>query len=223
MSRVFFARNFGNDGPGKTEDRQTSQSCFCSFTTTTSPQKSQRKEGNGSLTLSFTFTWRTSNESIYVKCCCSNLPQGRKSRSSSKASEPTSDKPHPKKTKEILKLKSQYGVDAWKRWIQWRQTQPDLKKPRFGSMSRSIFSNLNLLWSRWDHPCPRRSTAGTKGGSSALHHSWAQLRSVLLCHWGETAQRRTLLPWQPVLPLPRDSKSKPVGQDVDICWAQNLL
>ncbi|XP_023815743.1 zinc finger MYM-type protein 4 isoform X1 [Oryzias latipes] len=68
--------------------------------------------------------------------------KGRKSRSSSKASEPTSDKPHPKKTKEILKLKSQYGVDAWKRWIQWRQTQPDLKKPRFGSRQLELKEDL---------------------------------------------------------------------------------
>uniref|UniRef100_A0A3B5M961 DUF3504 domain-containing protein n=1 Tax=Xiphophorus couchianus TaxID=32473 RepID=A0A3B5M961_9TELE len=32
---------------------------------------------------------------------------------------------------EILKLKSQYGIDAWKSWIQWRQMQPNLEqRPR---------------------------------------------------------------------------------------------
>ncbi|XP_057683606.1 zinc finger MYM-type protein 4-like isoform X2 [Corythoichthys intestinalis] len=29
----------------------------------------------------------------------------------------------------VLKLKSEYGVDAWKRWIRWRDTQPDLEQP----------------------------------------------------------------------------------------------
>jgi hypothetical protein len=30
------------------------------------------------------------------------------------------------------KLQHMYGVDAWKRWVQWSKTQPDLEKPRFG-------------------------------------------------------------------------------------------
>ncbi|XP_071356045.1 zinc finger MYM-type protein 4 isoform X2 [Trachinotus anak] len=61
--------------------------------------------------------------------------RGRKSQRSSKASETTSQRGTSQKAiaVEAPKLKSQYGVDAWKRWIQWRQTQPNLEKPRFGS------------------------------------------------------------------------------------------
>ncbi|XP_029298595.1 zinc finger MYM-type protein 4-like [Cottoperca gobio] len=58
--------------------------------------------------------------------------KGRKSqRSSSKTVEASTT--HKDVAVEVPKLKSQYGVDAWKRWIQWRQTQPNLEKPRFGS------------------------------------------------------------------------------------------
>ncbi|XP_051928471.1 zinc finger MYM-type protein 4 isoform X2 [Hippocampus zosterae] len=32
----------------------------------------------------------------------------------------------------VLKLKSEYGVDAWKRWIHWRDTQADTETPRIG-------------------------------------------------------------------------------------------
>lgn len=55
----------------------------------------------------------------------------------SKAAEAASRKASTKKqlAAEVPKLKSQYGVDAWKRWIQWRQTQPNLEKPRFGCKS----------------------------------------------------------------------------------------
>ncbi|XP_044027837.1 zinc finger MYM-type protein 4 isoform X2 [Siniperca chuatsi] len=61
--------------------------------------------------------------------------KGRKSQRSSKAAEASSQRGSSNKVLlvDIPKLKSQYGVDAWKRWIQWRQTQPNLEKPRFGS------------------------------------------------------------------------------------------
>ncbi|XP_070702115.1 zinc finger MYM-type protein 4-like [Pempheris klunzingeri] len=61
--------------------------------------------------------------------------RGRKSLRSSKAAEASSQRGSSNKAApaDIPKLKSQYGVDAWKRWIQWRQTQPNLEKPRFGS------------------------------------------------------------------------------------------
>ncbi|CAB1351199.1 unnamed protein product [Coregonus sp. 'balchen'] len=36
------------------------------------------------------------------------------------------------------KLQHVYGVDAWKRWVQWSKTQPDLEKPRFGSRPMEI-------------------------------------------------------------------------------------
>ncbi|XP_068189550.1 zinc finger MYM-type protein 4-like isoform X2 [Antennarius striatus] len=35
------------------------------------------------------------------------------------------------KVEEVPKLKSHYGVDAWKRWILWRRTQLNLEKTRF--------------------------------------------------------------------------------------------
>ncbi|XP_074468770.1 zinc finger MYM-type protein 4-like isoform X2 [Sebastes fasciatus] len=61
--------------------------------------------------------------------------KGRKSQRSSKAAEASAQKGSVGKamTGDVPKLKSHYGVDAWKRWIQWRQTQPNLEKPRFGS------------------------------------------------------------------------------------------
>lgn len=65
------------------------------------------------------------------------LSQGRKPQRQSKAAETSSAKSTSKKPVEveIPKLKSEYGVDAWKRWIQWRQTQPNLENPRFGCKS----------------------------------------------------------------------------------------
>ncbi|XP_038151956.1 zinc finger MYM-type protein 4 isoform X2 [Cyprinodon tularosa] len=61
--------------------------------------------------------------------------RGRKSQRSSKATEESHPRTSSKKpiSAEILKLKSEYGIDAWKRWIQWRQTQPNLEQRRFGS------------------------------------------------------------------------------------------
>ncbi|XP_070777315.1 zinc finger MYM-type protein 4-like [Enoplosus armatus] len=61
--------------------------------------------------------------------------KGRKSQRSTKAAEASSQRGSSNKVTpvDIPKLKSEYGVDAWKRWIQWRQTQPNLEKPRFGS------------------------------------------------------------------------------------------
>lgn len=65
------------------------------------------------------------------------LSQGRKPQRQSKAAETSSANSTSKKPVdvEIPKLKSEYGVDAWKRWIQWRQTQPNLENPRFGCKS----------------------------------------------------------------------------------------
>ncbi|XP_035847040.1 zinc finger MYM-type protein 4 isoform X2 [Sander lucioperca] len=60
--------------------------------------------------------------------------RGRKSKRS-KAAEASTQKGVSNKALaiELPKLKSQYGVDSWKRWIQWRQTQSNLETPRFGS------------------------------------------------------------------------------------------
>ncbi|XP_075962361.1 zinc finger MYM-type protein 4 isoform X3 [Anarhichas minor] len=61
--------------------------------------------------------------------------KGRKSQRPSKAAEESTQRSASNKAMavDVPKLKSQYGVEAWKRWIQWRQTQPNLEKPRFGS------------------------------------------------------------------------------------------
>ncbi|XP_067341184.1 zinc finger MYM-type protein 4-like isoform X2 [Channa argus] len=70
--------------------------------------------------------------------------RGRKSQRLSKAGEAASQKGSTNKVMavEIPKLKSDYGVDAWKRWIQWRQTQPNLEKPRFGSRPMELKEDL---------------------------------------------------------------------------------
>ncbi|XP_076157610.1 zinc finger MYM-type protein 4-like isoform X2 [Alosa pseudoharengus] len=41
------------------------------------------------------------------------------------------------------KLHAVYGVKAWKKWVQWRKTQPDVTMPRFGS--RPIVLKEDLL------------------------------------------------------------------------------
>ncbi|XP_008329236.1 zinc finger MYM-type protein 4-like isoform X2 [Cynoglossus semilaevis] len=43
---------------------------------------------------------------------------------------------------DLPKLQSRYGVDAWKRWMQWRQSQPNLVKPRFGSRPMELKEDL---------------------------------------------------------------------------------
>ncbi|KAG7500671.1 hypothetical protein JOB18_025701 [Solea senegalensis] len=70
--------------------------------------------------------------------------RGRKWQRSSKATEESSPKGSSKKSValETPKLQSQYGVDAWKRWIQWRQTQPNLAKPRVGSRPMELKEDL---------------------------------------------------------------------------------
>ncbi|XP_036001640.1 zinc finger MYM-type protein 4 [Fundulus heteroclitus] len=69
--------------------------------------------------------------------------RGRKSQRA-KAAEESPPRTSSKKSvsAEILKLKSQYGVDAWKRWIQWRQTQPNLEQRRFGSRPLELKEDL---------------------------------------------------------------------------------
>ncbi|KAK2830721.1 hypothetical protein Q5P01_018652 [Channa striata] len=70
--------------------------------------------------------------------------RGRKSQRLSKVAEAASQKGSTNKamTVESPKLKSEYGVDAWKRWIQWRQTQPNLEKPRFGSRPMELKEDI---------------------------------------------------------------------------------
>uniref|UniRef100_A0A1A7X4M1 TRASH domain-containing protein n=1 Tax=Iconisemion striatum TaxID=60296 RepID=A0A1A7X4M1_9TELE len=66
--------------------------------------------------------------------------RGRKSQRPSKAAEATS--PRKMVCAEMQKLKSEYGVDAWKRWIQWRQTQPNLEQRRLGSRPLELREDL---------------------------------------------------------------------------------
>uniref|UniRef100_A0A3Q2PKT4 Zinc finger MYM-type containing 4 n=1 Tax=Fundulus heteroclitus TaxID=8078 RepID=A0A3Q2PKT4_FUNHE len=75
--------------------------------------------------------------------------QGRKSQRA-KAAEESPPRTTSKKSvsAEILKLKSQYGVDAWKRWIQWRQTQPNLEQRRFGC---KLLPDYTMLHCNCDH------------------------------------------------------------------------
>ncbi|KAM9839138.1 zinc finger MYM-type protein 4 [Aulostomus maculatus] len=70
--------------------------------------------------------------------------KGRKSQRLTKAAETSSQKgaANKKIALDVPKLKSQYGVDAWKRWIRWRQTQPNLEKPRFGSRPMELKEDL---------------------------------------------------------------------------------
>ncbi|XP_031649600.1 zinc finger MYM-type protein 4 isoform X2 [Oncorhynchus kisutch] len=71
------------------------------------------------------------------------LPQKKKKRKS-RAAETVSVVPSLAAAKsdvvpgEPPKLQHMYGVDAWKRWVQWSKTQPDLEKPRFGSRPMEI-------------------------------------------------------------------------------------
>ncbi|XP_061123864.1 zinc finger MYM-type protein 4 isoform X1 [Syngnathus typhle] len=43
----------------------------------------------------------------------------------------------------VPKLKTEYGVDAWKRWIRWRDTQPDVETPCIGM--RPLLPKEDLL------------------------------------------------------------------------------
>ncbi|XP_060915066.1 zinc finger MYM-type protein 4-like isoform X1 [Labrus mixtus] len=69
--------------------------------------------------------------------------RGRKPQRS-KAAEASSKKGSSNKSVavDVPKLKSQYGVDSWKRWIQWRQTQPNVEKPRFGSRPMELKEDI---------------------------------------------------------------------------------
>lgn len=66
----------------------------------------------------------------------------------SKASEGMSKKECVQKKPAVLelpKLKSQYGVEAWKHWVQWRQTQPNLDKPRYACKSAQMVNKFTKI------------------------------------------------------------------------------
>lgn len=71
--------------------------------------------------------------------------KARKSQKLSKATESASKRGAAKKAAvvpDVPKLKSEYGVDAWKQWIHWRQTQPNIEKPRY---ARAMVLNEDVL------------------------------------------------------------------------------
>lgn len=74
--------------------------------------------------------------------------KGRMSQRLSKASEAMSKKECVQKKPavwELPKLKSQYGIEAWKCWVQWRQTQPNLEKPRYACKSRLLVNTVTKI------------------------------------------------------------------------------
>uniref|UniRef100_A0A8K9WSK0 TRASH domain-containing protein n=1 Tax=Oncorhynchus mykiss TaxID=8022 RepID=A0A8K9WSK0_ONCMY len=117
------------------------------------PQKKKVRAQNGSLNKTF---FKERLHAPFLKCFVNILsvgvslsrslalppltPQKRKSR----AAETASAVPSLAAAKsdvvpgEPPKLQHMYGVDAWKRWVQWSKTQPDLEKPRFGSRPMEI-------------------------------------------------------------------------------------
>ncbi|XP_063041358.1 zinc finger MYM-type protein 4 [Engraulis encrasicolus] len=43
---------------------------------------------------------------------------------------------------DVRKLQSQYGIKAWRSWVRWRNSQPDVKTPRFGSRPMVLKEDL---------------------------------------------------------------------------------
>ncbi|XP_051527037.1 zinc finger MYM-type protein 4-like isoform X2 [Myxocyprinus asiaticus] len=42
----------------------------------------------------------------------------------------------------VSKLQHEYGVSAWKDWVRWRNTQPNMETPKFGSRSMTLKEDL---------------------------------------------------------------------------------
>lgn len=137
-------RNSGEDGPAEGAAAETSESSAARAAATPSSQEGPRQEGNRRGTEKLLqhsvlcSGYRFGYTSIIQPHPLSPLKKGRKSNRSTKVLESSpSQRVSANKniTADVPKLRSQYGVDSWKRWIQWRQTQPDLEKPRFGCKS----------------------------------------------------------------------------------------
>lgn len=208
-------RNTGEDGPPERTDPAISKPSACTFPTTTSSQESQRKEGNSlgkekrcnkDLCILGTLEIDTGIGIAWISMMqppLFNLSKGRKTQRTSKAAEATPQRGSSNKAMaaDAPRLKSQYGVDAWKRWIQWRQTQPNLEKPRFSCKSgyrvntpyimyqiwhytskTNSYFNLWLLWDSFFYlDCS--TSHGVEGGCSSVHHCWAELWTLLLHQW----------------------------------------
>nr|XP_057903889.1 zinc finger MYM-type protein 4 [Doryrhamphus excisus]XP_057903890.1 zinc finger MYM-type protein 4 [Doryrhamphus excisus] len=59
--------------------------------------------------------------------------KGRKRLSKAAARPSKKDSAHKADAGSVPKLKSEYGVDAWRRWVHWRDTQSQVETPRIGS------------------------------------------------------------------------------------------
>ncbi|KAM9737247.1 zinc finger MYM-type protein 4-like isoform 2-T2 [Menidia menidia] len=70
--------------------------------------------------------------------------RGRKPQRSPKAvaAAPQDASPKEAPAQEIHKLKSEYGVEAWRRWVQWRKSRPGVEQPRFGSRPLELKENI---------------------------------------------------------------------------------
>ncbi|XP_067282647.1 zinc finger MYM-type protein 4 isoform X5 [Pseudorasbora parva] len=42
----------------------------------------------------------------------------------------------------LSKLRHEYGVNAWKDWLRWREAQPNMETPKFGSRTMTIKENM---------------------------------------------------------------------------------
>ncbi|XP_054619771.1 zinc finger MYM-type protein 4 [Dunckerocampus dactyliophorus] len=59
--------------------------------------------------------------------------KGRKRLSKAAATPTKKDSAYKAAVGNVPKLKSEYGMDAWKRWVRWRDGQPNVEMPRIGS------------------------------------------------------------------------------------------
>lgn len=109
-------------------------------------QQTSRKTRETKVTVTGKNTFMKGQEWLWLHPRVSS-PQtkGRMSQRLSKASEALSKKECVQKKPAVLelpKLKSQYGIEAWKRWVQWRQTQPNLEKPRYACKSGYMVNTI---------------------------------------------------------------------------------
>ncbi|XP_058261099.1 zinc finger MYM-type protein 4 isoform X1 [Hemibagrus wyckioides] len=66
--------------------------------------------------------------------CFSHKKRARKRAEAPQSS--AADVPHP------TKVHTEYGIQAWKSWVRWRETQPTMEMPKFGSRNITIKEDL---------------------------------------------------------------------------------
>ncbi|XP_057210105.1 zinc finger MYM-type protein 4 isoform X1 [Triplophysa rosa] len=67
------------------------------------------------------------------------LPQKKRAR---KSATPVVATPAQNTQTNLSQLQQQYGVSAWKNWVRWRNAQPHLETPKFGSRSMTLKEDL---------------------------------------------------------------------------------